>query len=116
MGDGTRRRCAAALVLLAVTLASRPGVAMEWPSPKTTFVNTVFYGTLYGMAVTAVGAIGLGINAVVAPAYAPVALTFGTPAVMVTVMSRAVPWAIATVPPWAADTYDGWFGEPPEEP
>lgn len=115
MGDRVRRRCAAALVLLAVTLTSQPAAATEWPSQKSLFVNTVFYGTLYGMAVTAVGAIGLGINAVVAPAYAPVALTLGTPAVMVTVMSRAVPWAIATVPPWAADTYDGWFGEPAEE-
>lgn len=116
MGGGVQRRCAVALVLLAVTLAARPAGAMEWPSPKATFVNTVFYGTLYGMAVTAVTAIGLGINAAVAPAYAPVALTLGTPAVMVTVMSRAVPWAIATVPPWAAQTYDGWFGAPEEEP
>lgn len=103
------RGCAFAALLLAATLGSDTARAADWQPPKELVVSGAYYGTLYGIAVTAVGAISLTIGAVVSPAYAPVVAALGTPAVMVVLMSNAVPWAATTVPVWAADSYERWF-------
>lgn len=103
------RGSAVAALLLVATLGSSPARAADWQPSKELVVSGAYYGVLYGIAVTAVGAISLTIGSLVAPAYVPVATALGTPAAMVVLMSNAVPWAAATVPVWAAESYEQWF-------
>ncbi len=82
-----------------------PAQALELPSRTTVAAYAAVFGTLYLVGLVGSQAAIQVIRVTVPGPWVMTTITFGVPAVMVGIMSQAVPHAVATIPP----TVVGWM-------
>jgi hypothetical protein len=98
------------IALAQEAVAAPPGVPAAVPTsswPRTAAIYGAVYGSLYTVAFAASNVASFTIMSLASPAWLPVAMSFGMPAVMVGVMSQAVPKVIEAVPPAMVRLLDG---------